>query len=184
MNAAANSELNSSTMLALLEMMHEINPFVEYFKTMADMDVGNRQSSSDTISRDIRMIFRAENTPDSRRYNAPTAAEIGVLIVGGDGDRRPETEPTNRDIAVRLKGDDNILSHIKETNQFYDLLQYVLMFPQGTPGRCCGTLPVAPNINDIRINNADTTPYFQAVLRNPIKKITMMDFYSSMLMIR
>lgn len=83
MNVAANSEVDSSTMLALQEMMHEINSFVEYFKTMADMDAENRQSSSDAIGRDIRMIFRAENTPDLRRYNAPTAAEIGVVVLDG-----------------------------------------------------------------------------------------------------
>ena len=129
-NAAAKSKLNTSTMLAFQDMMHEIIPFVEYFKTMADMHVENCQSSSDTINGDIRMIFKAENTPDSRRYNAPTAAEIDVFIVGGDGDRRSETEPTNPDIVVRLKEDENTLSHIKETNQFCDPLQYVLMFPQ------------------------------------------------------
>ncbi|GAN09061.1 hypothetical protein MAM1_0241d08583 [Mucor ambiguus] len=32
----------------------------------------------------IQIIFRIESDTDIRRYNAPTADEIGVLIVGGE----------------------------------------------------------------------------------------------------
>lgn len=30
----------------------------------------------------VRMVFRTESAPDPRRYNAPTADELNVLIVG------------------------------------------------------------------------------------------------------
>ncbi|KAI8635717.1 hypothetical protein BD408DRAFT_427283, partial [Parasitella parasitica] len=82
---------------------------------------------------DVRMIFRAESVPDPRRYNTPTADEIGVLIVGGDDES--DSGARNRDIVLRLKSQDNDgLARINELHQHYDPLQYVLMFPSGDPG--------------------------------------------------
>ncbi|KAG1064434.1 hypothetical protein G6F42_027005 [Rhizopus arrhizus] len=80
------------------------------------------------------MVFRAKNAPDSRRYNALTADEVGVLIV--DGDDQSDLEPRNRDIVLRFKGVEGNegLSRINELNQHYDALHYVLMFPFGGPG--------------------------------------------------
>ncbi|KAI9326673.1 hypothetical protein BD770DRAFT_289844, partial [Pilaira anomala] len=135
-----NSNVTETTMLALQNMMHQVNPFVRYFKTMEE--VSREQNESRGISsnepmvgiNDIRMVFRSENTPDPRRYNAPTAPEIGVLILGGVDNEDMGFEPTNRDIIIRLKGSEDTLSRIKEFNQFYDPLQYVLMFPEGDPG--------------------------------------------------
>ncbi|KAI9330392.1 hypothetical protein BD770DRAFT_292894, partial [Pilaira anomala] len=37
MNVAANSNVSEATMLSLQQMMHGVNPFVRYFKTMADV---------------------------------------------------------------------------------------------------------------------------------------------------
>jgi hypothetical protein len=47
---------------------------------------------------DISMVFKSENTPDPRRYNAPTnSTEIGILIL----------ESGSRDVALRLRDNNN-----------------------------------------------------------------------------
>ncbi|KAI9324736.1 hypothetical protein BD770DRAFT_334960, partial [Pilaira anomala] len=136
MNVAGNPNVTEATMLALQNMMHQVNPFIRYFKTMEE--VSREQNESRGISsnepmdgiNDIRTVFRSENIPDPRRYNAPTTPEIGVLILGGIDNDSVGFEPTNRDIVIRLKGSEDTVSRIKEVNQFYDPLQYVLMFPE------------------------------------------------------
>ncbi|CEP09460.1 hypothetical protein [Parasitella parasitica] len=112
MNVAGNPDVNSATMLSLQTMMHEVNPFVTLFKTMEELSV--EQPGGIT---DIRMIFRAEGTPDARRYNNPSVPEIGVLIV-----------------VLRFKGTENGLARINEIHQHFDPLQYVLIFQFGDPG--------------------------------------------------
>jgi hypothetical protein len=67
---------------------------------------------------------------------SPTGSEIGVLILGGERDGN-DFEPANRDIVIPLKGPGNTLLRINELNQFYDPLQYVLMFPEGDTGWHC-----------------------------------------------
>ncbi|KAK4512391.1 uncharacterized protein ATC70_003090 [Mucor velutinosus] len=79
------------------------------------------------------MIFRSEDSPDPRRYNKPRVPEIGVLLFDGD-DESSNEQPKNRDIVLRLKGSGDNLTRINETNQFFDPLQYVLVFPFGDPG--------------------------------------------------
>ncbi|CEP07408.1 hypothetical protein, partial, partial [Parasitella parasitica] len=138
MNVAGNSEVNEGTMAILQGVMHDVNPFVSQFKTMKEL----AEELPEGIQ-DIRMIFKSQGTPDPRRYNDPTAFEIGVLIVGGaDG---PDTEPSNRDIVLRLKGPENSLTRINEIHQHYDPLHYVLMFPRGDSGWYCDIKSYNPN---------------------------------------
>ena len=60
------------------------------------------------------MVFRAENTPDQRRYNAPTTTtEIGVLIVG---DGSSNSAGGSRDIVIRPTTG-GPLQRISELNQ-------------------------------------------------------------------
>lgn len=51
-------------------MMHKHNPFVFSFKHGIEMVSQNGVA-------DIRMMIRAEGTPDPRRYKAPTTPEVG-----------------------------------------------------------------------------------------------------------
>ena len=66
----------------------------------------------------ITVIF---NSNDKRRYNAPTASEIAVLLPG-DGEC-----VGNRDIVVNKREGD--FWKLNEMNGAYDPLPYVLMFP-------------------------------------------------------
>ncbi|GAN10765.1 hypothetical protein MAM1_0398c10313 [Mucor ambiguus] len=100
-------------MQILQSMMHEVNSFVDCLKSMEEL-LSEREGGLEYI----RMVFRDENAPDPRRYNAPTADGVGELIVSGDDDES-ELEPRNRDIVVRIKGveGNNGLSRISEQNQ-------------------------------------------------------------------
>ncbi|CEP19194.1 hypothetical protein [Parasitella parasitica] len=70
MNVTGNPDVNSATMLNLQTMMHEVNPSVALLKTMEELSAEQPGGISD-----IRMIFRAEGTPDARRYNSPSAVD-------------------------------------------------------------------------------------------------------------
>jgi len=113
-------------MLQLLQnMMHNTNPFVDFFKSMEELS-----SEQPNGIEDIRMIFRSESDTDICRYNAPTTDEINVWIVGGEDES--SIQLCNRDIVVRLKGAEvggTGLHHINEFLQRHNPLHYVLMFP-------------------------------------------------------
>jgi hypothetical protein len=158
MDVAGNPNVRPETMRLLQEMMHEDNPFVLRFKMMEELS-----SEQPNGIPDIRMIFRADGQ-DSRRYNAPTVDEIGVLIVGGEDES--SIVPCNRDIVLRLRaaGPGDGLQQINELNQHYDPLQYVLMFPLGG--------------SEWNIATVSSGGFAQG------SKVTIMQYYSSRLMIR
>ncbi|OBZ81151.1 hypothetical protein A0J61_10801, partial [Choanephora cucurbitarum] len=124
--------LSIETLEKLQNLMHQINPFVRDFKTMAQIDRDTPGGMTD-----LSMVFQSEGTPDSRRYNRPTSnTEIGVLTLGSDT-TSDSTKPSHRDVVIRLKNTDqngNQYQTINEINQHYDLMHYVLIFPNGTSG--------------------------------------------------
>ncbi|CEP09023.1 hypothetical protein, partial, partial [Parasitella parasitica] len=172
MNVAGNLDVSAHTMQSLQNMMHDVNSFVDLFKFMEEIN-----AEQPGVIRDIRMLLRAESSPDARRYNAPTADEIGVLVVGCEDESI--ILPCNRDIVLRLKGDveGGCLHLINELHQFYDTLQYMLMFPLGNPGW---------NIN---VRKHDTSamevggPTTNGTDRNRAE-VSIMQYYSFRLMIR
>ncbi|OAD65531.1 hypothetical protein PHYBLDRAFT_64601, partial [Phycomyces blakesleeanus NRRL 1555(-)] len=66
-----------------------------------------------------------EGPRDQRRYNAPTASEIAVLIMNNE-------EGTSRDIVLHTRA--NFQQNINEYHRSYDALHYVLLFPHGEDG--------------------------------------------------
>jgi hypothetical protein len=151
-----NSHININTLEKLQNLMHEINPFVSDFKTMAGLIAENPGQISD-----ISMVFRAEGSPDPRRYNAPTTStEIGVLIVGGNGDNTNIEEQPQRDLVIRPSTGG--FQRINELNQCYGPMCYVLLFPSGQSGW---------NIYTTSVSNSSTN-------------VTAMKFYASRLMVR
>ena len=112
---------NSEQLLALQRMLHEVNPYVKYFKHAM-----NLMRTSGGL--DVRMRIRADGCPDPRRYAAPTAPEIAVLLLG-DGQSEGVV---NRDIV--LYAHTGGLKRITEAHCAYDPLHYVLLFPLGDDG--------------------------------------------------
>ena len=74
---------------------------------------------------DMRMTIQVDGSPDSRRYKAPTAPEIAVLIPG-DGYNEKQA---SRDILLHTQSGD--IKRITETHCAYDPLHYVILFPRG-----------------------------------------------------
>ncbi|KAL7312306.1 hypothetical protein PS15m_012368 [Mucor circinelloides] len=123
LNATGNADVLPQTMQSLQNMMHDVNPFVNLFKTMEELSFERPNGIED-----IRMIFR---DVDMCRYNDPAADEIDALIVSSEDES--SIAPCNRDIVLRLRGnaEGDGLQRINELHQHYDPLQYVLMFPTG-----------------------------------------------------
>ena len=74
------------------------------------------------------MIIRVDGVPDPRRYNAPTAPEVAV-IMPGDG---YSEGVASRDIVLHARTGG--LQRITEGNCAYDSLHYVPLFPSGDNG--------------------------------------------------
>ncbi|GAN06957.1 hypothetical protein MAM1_0142c06447 [Mucor ambiguus] len=78
LNIVGSSDVRPHIMRLLQNTMHNISLFVNIFKAMEEL-------SSEQLNgiENIQIIFRAKSDTDTLHYNAPTADEIGVLIVGG-----------------------------------------------------------------------------------------------------
>ena len=85
----------------LQDMLHEVNAYVSFLRQGAN---------------DVRMIIRADGGPDPRRYNAPTAPKIAIIM---PGDGYTEGVAT-RDIVLHART--GSLQSITECNCAYDSL--------------------------------------------------------------
>ncbi|XP_073838726.1 uncharacterized protein [Musca autumnalis] len=102
----------------LQKMLHENNELVRTFKK-ANNDL--------QLLPNHQVVIHADKVPVGEhqgRYNAPTANDVAVLMVG---------DPVaHRDIIVR-RFDDRV-NRISETHRSYDALQYPIIFPYGDDG--------------------------------------------------
>lgn len=113
-------QLDEFVLASLQEMLHTHNPYVRTFK-----NAGSRIDGAEVPDVSLRIL--AERDTDPRRYNRPTADEIGVIMVGGE-----DIETCGRDIILRMR--DGGLRRISEWHRSYAPLHYVLLFPQGQDG--------------------------------------------------
>ncbi|UYV76673.1 hypothetical protein LAZ67_14001678 [Cordylochernes scorpioides] len=107
-----------------------------------------------------RVVVNADRTPPGqhpRRYNAPTANEVAVVLAGN--------QFGSRDIVLHQR--DNLLKHVSDTHRFYDALQYPLIFWKGQEGYSFHIPQIDPNT------------------RQPLSsKVSSMDFYGYSIMVR
>ncbi|XP_054287893.1 uncharacterized protein LOC129003620 [Macrosteles quadrilineatus] len=139
-----------TTVEDIQQMFHEENQLVRSFKTAMEL----------LPTDNYKVVIRADRRPPGeheRRYNAPTADEVAIVIAGNEFE--------SRDIVLR-KRDGNLL-RVSETHRFYDALQYPLIFSKGQEGYHFGIPMMDPNTN-LPTN----------------KKVSSMDFYAYMLMVR
>ncbi|UYV63474.1 hypothetical protein LAZ67_2004170 [Cordylochernes scorpioides] len=112
----------------LQRMLHQHNLLVQQFKTALE----NLPSDA------YRVVVNADRTPPGqhpRRYNAPTANEVAVVLAGN--------QFGSRDIVLRQR--DNLLQHVSDTHRFYDALQYPLIFWKGQEGYSFHIPQIDPN---------------------------------------
>lgn len=145
--------LQIDIVMPLQEMLHTNNALIQCFKTSLD--------AMPQDSNEYRVVIRADKRPageHARRFNAPVANEVAVLLVGQQHEKR--------DIVLHLR--DNSLKHIAETHRSYDALQYPLISWQGQDGYHFGIYQMDP---------ATSHPHSS-------RKVSAKDFYAYHLLVR
>jgi hypothetical protein len=110
------STMKRGTILMLVHLMGEINPYAKRFRTALDV-------LSKTNARTISLQGVPMAGADPKRYNCPTVEEVGV-VVQGNGDVIGE-----RQIVLHRK--DESLEEISDMHSSYFPLRYPLFFPYG-----------------------------------------------------
>lgn len=117
---AGYGQLNRETLADLQEMLHQVNPCVRLYKTASE-----RITQSPAVDLRIRLI--EARTKDARVYNAPTADEIGAIMVGDGNDGASDC-----DIVVQARN--GFLRRVSALHAAYSPMHYVLLFPDGRDG--------------------------------------------------
>jgi hypothetical protein len=111
--------LNRDTLQSLQTMLHACNPYANIYLMAAEWFQGG------AIELSIRLMN--DHRTDLWHYNAPTANEVGALMVGGDVD-----EANARNIVIRsING---YFQRVFPLHSAYAPLHYVLLFPDGRNG--------------------------------------------------
>ncbi|WKY11236.1 hypothetical protein Q1695_003086 [Nippostrongylus brasiliensis] len=123
MNCLANSLCDAFLMMSL-SMLHNINVYVQSFKTMGEVrEEEPRASLEQRRMPSIRMIFDVRPELDRGRYKIPIANEVAVVYVG-EGDDVPAT------LSSAVHHRNNRTGHIADVYRPCD----PLLFPRGEPG--------------------------------------------------
>ena len=115
---AVRNAVEQPLLMALQHMLHDVNPYIRDLKTAFERGLVNDSH---------KIVIRPDKVPEGehrRRYNAPQASEIAVLLLDQDANCR--------DIVLSTR--DDTLRRVSETNRAYDSLQYPLLFPRGEDG--------------------------------------------------
>ncbi|CAI5722376.1 unnamed protein product [Peronospora effusa] len=127
-NAALNRRmtifpsLDRRVMGELQAMLEEVNPYVQLYE-----QARQRMHHDGTLNLELRLLCLKSN--DRRRYNTPTADEIGAIMVGDGHDG----SISDRDIIIKRRNDGG-MQRISALHSAYTPLHYVLLFPDGRQG--------------------------------------------------
>jgi hypothetical protein len=100
-----------------------------------------------------KVVIHADKTPVGehvRRFYAPTADEVAIVIVGD------EFQP--RDIVLHRRNDR--LTNIPETHRCYDALQYPIMFWNGADGYHLNVRMINPVTGEETNKNCSAMNYY------------------------
>jgi len=147
-NVVPNSNLNSTILQSLKDMLDETNPYVTNFRYISNLPAENIGNLSMVIRADIPGL-------DQRTHNAPTASQVAAIWINDD---IPQNVVQKRDIVLYTQMDQ--LIHISELNGCYDPLAYPLLFPHGEQGWAPNQIPyrdipAVPEMMDIDENPND-----------------------------
>ena len=128
---ATHPTLDSNILLQLTTELHEINPYIQIYKTARERLEEVAPSENDfriILNPQLKLIM--ETGADRRRENLPTSNEIALIIANEYG------EAGFRDIVLarRTGNIDNNFSIINPNHASYMALHYVLLFPNGDMG--------------------------------------------------
>jgi hypothetical protein len=122
--AHAHGLLDPDVLLALQNMLQELNPYYERCMTAFE-----RLRLNPSESFKLTTVNMATTGRDPRTYNRPTAAEVGVLMPGTGEDVN-----SARDIVIQLRGGPDTLRRVSELHSAYCPLRFPLLFPYGEQG--------------------------------------------------
>jgi hypothetical protein len=101
-------------------MLHRDNPYCASYKT-----------AKERLGQDVNLILKLTTFDatkrDPRRYNLPSASEVGVIIAND-----PSNVNETRDLIIEHHGGQ--LKRISELHSAYLPLRFPLLFPRGEPG--------------------------------------------------
>ncbi|OBZ78054.1 hypothetical protein A0H81_02325 [Grifola frondosa] len=120
---ANNSNLDSSIMNDIQDMLMEVNPLVPLYKRA--FEILSEKPPQEQSSVQARIIL--QESDDQRRYNLPTINEVAAIIPGsGDED----VVNIGHHLAITRRRSQTYQS----PSPLYSPLHYVLFFPQGEQG--------------------------------------------------
>ena len=126
-----NMKLKLDLLEELLQMLHEVNPYVKTFKCMHEL------FSSPAAVEKYNLVIHADKKPakeHTRRYNAPPSSEVAALIVGTEDELIKNTDVILRHRAVLNENGFEKLNRIAISHRSYDPLAYPILFPDGKDG--------------------------------------------------
>jgi hypothetical protein len=129
-----NPNLRQENLMALRDLLGQVNPYVNIFIQVANRIVAN-------LEEEVKVVITAGRNHgeevDPRRYNAPLADEVAMILLGEPG------EVGNRDVIVQRRYGGGLL-RMSELAPSFDPLQYPLLFLVGEDGWSDG-LPLQNN---------------------------------------
>jgi hypothetical protein len=120
--------LNAQVMGIIDQVLRENHAYVHIFKTAYER-LRDQQAEHPEVPSEAFAVIQCEPGTDARRYNAPTANEVAVVLPG-DG----SVATDHRDLILHYRNGPNAMKRIYETNASYQPILYVLLFPYGENG--------------------------------------------------
>ncbi|CAJ0765654.1 20582_t:CDS:2, partial [Entrophospora sp. SA101] len=145
-NVVPNSNLNSTILQSLKDMLDETNPYVTNFQYISNLPAENIGNQSMVICADIPGL-------NQRTHNAPTASQVAAIWINDD---IPQNVAQKRDIVLYTQMDQ--LIHISELNGCYDPLAYPLLFPHGEQGWAPNQIPYRDILSVPEMMDIDENP--------------------------
>ena len=120
--------LDGPTMQVLHDLLYDVNPYIELYKTAYQTMSEKPPEEQRTIS--MRLVLQQKD--DQRRYNLPSVSEVAAVIPARPDAELEQRRSDYREIALRMRGGG--LSFISQCHPMYTPLHYVLLFPRGETG--------------------------------------------------
>ena len=114
----SREELDPDILHRLQTMLQDVSPYAQLYE-----NARRRLCAHLAVPLSLRLVTLCNK--DSRRYNTPTANEVGAIMIGDGADTKEKT----RDIIVKKKG--GPLQRISILHPSYLPMHYVLLFPDG-----------------------------------------------------
>lgn len=142
-----HNPLNNHVMGILDNVLRTHHAYVQVFKT-AHERIREQERTNPGVPSEYFARIVCEKGTDPRRYNAPTAEEVAVLLPG-DGSEAT----SHRDLILQYRN--GPLKRIFETNASYQPMVYVLLFPYGENGWHRGLQLNVPDNSDAEVDDEE-----------------------------